>query len=740
MGKKAFRVLVLGGGPVIELFHLPAIEALGWLPEALVVDQSELRLERLSKAMPGLRTRCGDFQDVLADPFVAQDFDVVLVALPNSLHASATEQALKIGLPVLCEKPLAMSGTECERLMRASAKGSMLSVAMVMRWLPGMIALKHALSEQMIGELQSVDVEDGNPFAWDSESGGYFTRANGGVLLNIGVHYLDLLGWLFGELAPVVYRDDAAGGVEANAEFKLSASGQVPVRMEVSYSRKLRNTLIVRGRLGRLVFDKSRPDGCDWWGNGVSGRLVPERPFVTANWERTLMGCFAEQLSMFAQAVRGKNPQPPVSANEALTVAKLIDWAMAHRQPLEPDLHFIDVSDEALQAVSGRVMLTGATGFVGTRLAAALCRRSSAGEIVALVRSFRSGAMIGRLPLRQVKGDLLDVDSIRAACRGARHVFHLGYGAAGTDSNRITIEGAVNVCRAAAAEGVESVVVVGTTAVYGPSDAPVDETMPLRRTGTAYELAKAEMVRQVLSLAASGAWGKMRVTVLEPACIYGPGGKAFTELPAELVGKNGMVWVEGGQGTANVVYVDNFVDAMLRAASREAANGKRLIVQDCCTTWRIFLTRLLGKEANRLQSMSPAEIKARNVPVPSSFRDVARAAIHSAELGHQLQKWPPVAMCWHILSRCLPGMASRLRHVRHDPAKGRRIQLLEQRETSPPAGPPDWLPGLYGSNSPVLVNDQAKQVLGWMPRVDLVTGLKRATGWLRYVRLLESEE
>lgn len=724
---------MLGGGPVVGNFHLPALEAQGWLNGTLVVDRSQQSLAKLVGLVPGLRTRQADFQDVLAEPGISERFDAVLVALPNSLHTAAVERAIHAGLPVLCEKPLAMTGADAERLAALTTKsGVMLSVGMVMRHLPGVLALRRALAQRIVGDISAVHVEDGAPFAWDSDSGGYFTRANGGVLLNIGVHYLDLLSWLFGTLTAARYEDDADGGVEANSVFDLLA-GSVPVRMAISYSRKLRNTLVVKGTCGELVFDKMRPDGCEWIVNGMRGRLTIDQPFQTNRWEKTLMGCFAEQLGVFARAVAARS-SPPVPVADAVAVGQLIDWAMAHRHLLEPELHTVDVSAEALQAVSGKVVVTGATGFVGTRLVGALAR-SGCDELVALVRSFRSGAMAGRLSTRQVKGDLLDLDSLREVCRGAKHVFHLAYGSGGIDADRITVEGAENVCRAAAEVGVESVVLVGTTAVYGPSSTPVDESAPLRATGSAYELAKAEMVRRVLRLAGSGELGQTRVVVLEPACIFGPGGKPFTEMPLELARMGKLVWVAGGSGAANVVYVDNFVEALLRAAVCTEAHSQRFIIQDCCLTWREFLEPLLGPWANGLRSMSVAEIEALNTVKSGSVRDVLRGALRSRELSEALQKWAPAAWSLRMMDRRLPWVAEWLRRVRHGVAARAVIQKVQTSDSVPVCCPPSWQIALYGPGDPVLIHDRAKRVLGWSPRVSLDTGLQRAVGWLRYVRL-----
>ncbi len=143
--------------------------------------------------------------------------------------------------------------------------------------------------------------------------------------------------------------------------------------------------------------------------------------------------------------------------------------------------------------------------------------------------------------------------------------------------------------------GVESVVVVGTTAVYGPQSQGtiVNEEFPLRKRGNDYELEKAEMAKKVIEFSKSSDAGSTRITVIEPACIYGPGGKPFTELPVQLAKSGEFVWVEEGRGTANVVYVDSLIDALIRSALIPQSHQQRIIVQDIALTWKEFLTPLL---------------------------------------------------------------------------------------------------------------------------------------------------
>src|SRR5262249_34675631 len=146
-----------------------------------------------------------------------------------------------------------------------------LAAGMVRRLLPSFEMLRQALHQGLIGELAEIDVEDGEPYAWSSDSGAAFQPENGGVPADMGGHYLAPIEKRGGETQPVTYGDDAQGGVEANLDYALrTTTGGVPIRLRLSRTRRLRNTFVCRGRLGVLVVDKTRFDGC-WWQSAQTG-------------------------------------------------------------------------------------------------------------------------------------------------------------------------------------------------------------------------------------------------------------------------------------------------------------------------------------------------------------------------------------------------------------------------------------------------------------------------------------
>ena len=200
------KLLILGGGPVVTEFYLPALARLGWTAGITITDRSPDVLAKTAQLAPWAATRVLGFQDVLADSILVNGHDAVVVAVPNSLHVAAVEAALRAGRPVLCEKPLALQAAECKRLGELAASLKLpLAVGMVRRLVPAIQAARLALRNGLLGELQSVEVAHGGPYAWASDSGAFFRRENGGILADLGVHYLDWLADALGPLTPVSY-------------------------------------------------------------------------------------------------------------------------------------------------------------------------------------------------------------------------------------------------------------------------------------------------------------------------------------------------------------------------------------------------------------------------------------------------------------------------------------------------------------------------------------------------------
>jgi predicted dehydrogenase/flavin reductase (DIM6/NTAB) family NADH-FMN oxidoreductase RutF len=132
----------------------------------------------------------------ITDPRV----DAVLLALPHHLHADAARTALAAGKHVLIEKPLATDLDDAEELVRAAeASGLCLAVAEQYRLSPLVRRLRRHLDEHLIGRIGLVHASVVGNFRPGATWKNAQNEMGGGVLLDVGVHYVDVLRSLFGE-------------------------------------------------------------------------------------------------------------------------------------------------------------------------------------------------------------------------------------------------------------------------------------------------------------------------------------------------------------------------------------------------------------------------------------------------------------------------------------------------------------------------------------------------------------
>jgi len=250
---------VFGDGPRVRLVHLAEVSA------ALAVRKAdEFGFEKAS----------GEWRALLADPAV----EVVSVTTPNAFHAEMAIAALEAGKHVWCEKPMAVTFADAER-MAAAATASGRATALGYNYIqnPAIRHIRKLLGEGAIGAVNHVRFEMDEdfmadpeaPFTWKSEaSSGY------GVLDDFGVHPLSLMQFLFGGVTrvmaqltmPYAERPAGAGGRRPVETFDIAsvllelpggASGLMALNRS-AWGRKGRIAMQVFGSKGTIAYDQER--------------------------------------------------------------------------------------------------------------------------------------------------------------------------------------------------------------------------------------------------------------------------------------------------------------------------------------------------------------------------------------------------------------------------------------------------------------------------------------------------
>ena len=319
------------------------------------------------------------------------------------------------------------------------------------------------------------------------------------------------------------------------------------------------------------------------------------------------------------------------------------------------------------------VLVTGATGFLGTSLVRRLL--SSGYRVRALARSDARSRTLHELGAEVVLGDITDPKAVRTAVDGAAIVWHLAGrllvpGVPAAEYERTHVHGTRTLlacCKSA--ERVERLVHCSTTGVLGATgEQPADETAPIRPTNV-YEATKARAEQAVWDASRAG----LPVAVVRPGLVYGPGDLHLLSLFRAVVRRRFRP-IGPRPVRLHPIYIEDLTDALVRCGRHPAAVG------ECF--------HIAGSEPVALAELAEAIARAAGTDLPHGRIPlaVARAA---AVLGDLL---PP-----------------RLR--RAAPLTGSRLEFL--------------------THSRVYDVTKARRMLDFVAATDLSTGVRRTMAWYR---------
>jgi nucleoside-diphosphate-sugar epimerase len=214
-----------------------------------------------------------------------------------------------------------------------------------------------------------------------------------------------------------------------------------------------------------------------------------------------------------------------------------------------------------------RVFVTGALGFIGRRL---MERYRDAGAEVAGL-DVRADAA-----LDVVAGDLAQPGPWQDAMARSDLVIHtaalVGMGPDEERSWRINVLGTRHALDAAARAGARRFVHFSSIVTFGfDFQGTVDETYPVRANGVAYVDTKIASEQVVL---AAHAAGEMECAIVRPGDVYGPGSHFWTATPVREIKARRLVLPAMGRGMLSPVFVDDLLDGVTLAASRDEAAGQ----------------------------------------------------------------------------------------------------------------------------------------------------------------------
>ena len=237
------------GSQFISTIHAESLKRIADAEAVAVASPTEEHVRAFAQ-QHGIPNHFTDYKKMLE----MDEIDMVVLGLPNYLHAQATVDAAKAGKHVLCEKPLCMNLQEADLMIDTCKKESVkLMYAEELCFTPKYVRLKQLVDDGALGQVYMVkqsEKHDGPHAAWfwDVE------RSGGGVALDMGCHAFEFFRWMLGkpevesvyaDMGTYVHKDKTrgddnsiliakfAGGATGLAEESWAKKGGMDDRAEV---------------------------------------------------------------------------------------------------------------------------------------------------------------------------------------------------------------------------------------------------------------------------------------------------------------------------------------------------------------------------------------------------------------------------------------------------------------------------------------------------------------------------
>ena len=265
-----FRIGIIGCGKIAQVRHIPEYDQ---NPDAQLYGFYDLSADRTGALAEKFGARAYDtVDDMLADPMI----DAVSVCTANAFHADNAVAALRAGKHVLCEKPMAITMQDCEKMVQEAAQaGKILMIDQNQRLARAHVEAKKMIDVGEIGKVLSFRTTfgHGGPETWSINPGKgtwFFDRKQAamGAMADLGIHKTDLIQYLLSQTVTettarlsTLDKTDAEGnliGVDDNAFciYKMSGGAIGTMTASWTYYGTEDNSTVLYGTEGILrIYD-----------------------------------------------------------------------------------------------------------------------------------------------------------------------------------------------------------------------------------------------------------------------------------------------------------------------------------------------------------------------------------------------------------------------------------------------------------------------------------------------------
>lgn len=339
------RIGMLGSGSIARTHA----DALKQVPQAKIthVYSRNMRNAEMFAKWKGIDNFTDDHRAV-----IEADLDLVLICLPNDLHAPMAVLALTAGKHVIVEKPLALSLEQAASIAAAADQsGKQVFYAEELPFIPKFSRVKELIAEGAVGKVymvRQIEKHAGPYSPW------FFSReeAGGGALMDMGCHGVELIRWLLGDRDPVsvlalidtfVHHDKT--DLDDHAVINMRFADGVIGISESSWCLQggMESVLEVQGTTGNIYADLGKGSGVTVYSNEGFGMVADQtRGWTKPIYEHDREWGYVGELTHFMECLRsGKTPIEGLSQGKSVLSILLAAYQSAGtgktvRMPFEP--------------------------------------------------------------------------------------------------------------------------------------------------------------------------------------------------------------------------------------------------------------------------------------------------------------------------------------------------------------------------------------------------------------------
>ncbi len=259
----------------------------------------------------------------------AGDIDAVVVCTPTDTHADLIERFARAGKAIFCEKPIDLDVARVERCLKVVAEtGATLMVGFNRRFDPHFMAVRKAIDEGSIGEVEMVTITSRDPGAPPAD----YIKRSGGIFRDMTIHDFDMARFLLGEEIAKVAASASVlvdrtigelGDYDSVSVILTTRSGRQCVisnsrRATYGYDQRIE----VHGSAGMVAAENQRPVSIE-----VANAKGYTRPPLHDFFMTRYLDAYANEIAAFIEALKTGGKASP-SGDDGLAALRLADAAL----------------------------------------------------------------------------------------------------------------------------------------------------------------------------------------------------------------------------------------------------------------------------------------------------------------------------------------------------------------------------------------------------------------------------